>query len=115
MLTAAAPRRWFYATAVILMVIGVTAAFLQKVQESNVAVTVAKRIASGVQETDERRNSVQRIIQNTWRWQMLSLAAVFSAVASWSIAGWRRENCRVTRLIVASFLALYIGLELIMV
>lgn len=112
---AAAPRCWFYVATVFLMLIGVTAALFQKVHEGNVAITVAKRIASGVQETDEHRNSVQQIIQNAERWKILSLAAVFLAVVSWSIAAWRREKLRVAWMVVVSFLALYILLELMMV
>jgi cation transport ATPase len=111
----AAPRRWFYGAAVILMLIGVTAAFFEKGYESNVAITVAKRIASGVQETDEHRNSVQQIIQNAERWQFLSLTAVFLAMVSWSIAAWRREKLCGAWVVVVSSLALYILLELMMV
>jgi hypothetical protein len=109
------PRPWFYGAAVILTFIGVTAAFFQKGLESNVAVTVAKRIASGVQETDEHRNSVQQIIENAERWQILSLAAVLLTIVLWGIAVWRREKLRGTWAIIVSLLALYVMLELMMV
>ena len=97
------------------MLIGVTAASFQKGHESNVAVAVAKRIASGVQETDEHRDSVQQIIKNAESWQILSLAAVFLAIVSWSVALWRREKHRGAWVVIVAFLALYVMLELILV
>jgi len=78
--SAAAPRCWFYGAAVILMLVGVAAAFVQKGYESNVAITGAKRTAAGVQETDESRNEVQQIIRDAVLWADLSLAGGFLGV-----------------------------------
>ena len=112
--SAVSPRRWFHAAA-LLMLIGATAAFVQKGHESAVGATVAKRVASGVQETDEHTNAVQRIIRDAEFWQVLSLAAVFSAIVSWGVALWRREKLRGARVVIVALFALYVMLELTMV
>ena len=113
--SAPAPRCWFYGTAAVLMLIGVTAAFVQKGYESKVAITGAKRADAGVQETDESRNEVQQIIRDAVHWADLSLAAVFLAFVSWGVALWRRERLRRAWMVIVVFFALYIMLELIMV
>lgn len=78
------------------MLLGVVAALVQKGRESAVGITVAKRIASGVQGTVEHQNAVQQIIRDAEIWQILSLAAVFLAFISWGVAVWRREKPRRT-------------------
>jgi hypothetical protein len=113
--SAASSRRWFYGAAMLLLLVGVTAAFFQIVREGAVAATGAKRIAAGVQETDEHRNNLQQIIQDAERWQILSLAAVSLAIASWGIAVWRHETLRGAWVIIVSLLALYVVLELLIV
>lgn len=114
-MSAEAPRRWFYGAAVLLLILGVTAAFFQKGRESSVAITGAMRFASGRPETNESRNEVQRIIQIAALWHSLSLAAVLLAILSWCIAIGRRENHRWVWVPVAVLLALYVLLELMMV
>jgi len=113
--SAALPRCWFYAAAALLMLIGVAAAFVQKGRESMVGQTAAKRTAAGLHETEESRNEVQQIIRDAERWQVLSLAAVFLAIVSWSIALSRHERLRGGWMVVVVFLALYVMLELMMV
>jgi hypothetical protein len=58
---------------------------------------------------------LQQIIRDAERWQLLSLAAVFLAAGLWCAAGCRGEKPRGTRVILMSLLAIYIGLELLMV
>lgn len=113
--SATGPCAWFYGAAVLLLIVGVTAAFVQKIREGAVAVTAAKRIASGVQETESHRNSIQRIIHEAQRWEMLGLAAVSLAVVSWGIAAWRREKHRGTWAVIISLLAFFVLLQLLMV
>ena len=90
----AAPRCWFYMAAVLLMLIAVTIAFVQKRRESGVAIVGARRAAAGAQVTDEYRNSVQQIIQDAERWAILSFAAVLSAIVSSGVALRRHETLR---------------------
>jgi hypothetical protein len=109
------PRRWFYGVAVLMMLIGVATAVVQKGRENAVAVTVAKRIASGVQETEEHWNNVRQIIQDAKSWRILSLVIVSLAIVSWGIAAGRGEKCRGIWIIIVSLLALFVAIELIMV
>lgn len=97
------------------MVIGVASAFVQKGRESAVAVAVAKRIASGVRETQQHRNEVEYIISSANRWQAISLLAVIAAMGSWRIAVSRHERLCGSWAIIVSLLALWIGLQLLMV
>jgi hypothetical protein len=112
--SAAVPQRWFYTAAVILMLVGVAAAFVQKNRESAVGVTVARRIAAGVHE-EGYRNEADQLIRDAQCWEVLGLAAVGLAIVSWMIALWRREKHRGTWAIIVSLFALYVGLQLIMV
>lgn len=114
-LPATTPRPWFRAAAVLLMLIAVAAAFVQKGSESNVAQAGAKRAAAGAPLTQEYKNHVARIIRNARHWQLAGLAAVCLAFASWSVALWRREKLRGFAAILVSLLALYVGLQLMMV
>ena len=113
--SAATPRRWFYGAAVLLMSVGVIVAFIQKGRESAVATTAAKQFAAGVKRTDEQRSEVRQIILAAQRWQLLGFAAVFLALASWCARRFARKNARGTWAIILSLLAIYVGLELLMV
>lgn len=113
--SAAPPRRWFYTAAVVLMLIGVTTAFVQKARESIVGVTVGIRIATGFPKTDENEKQIRQIIQESERWQCLSLAVVFLAIASWVIAVERYEKCRWGWGVIVVLLALYVMLQLMAV
>jgi hypothetical protein len=111
----AEPHGSCYAVAMILMFAAVTLALVQKKYESSVAVTVAKRYAAGIKETDEHQNRVRQIIRSAEGWQTLSIAAIFLAIVSWAITVSRSEKWRGARVILISLLALYVGLQLIMV
>jgi hypothetical protein len=111
----ATPRRWFYGAAVLLMSAGVIVAFVQKGRESAAGTTVAKQFAADGKRTGAQRNEVRQIVRDAERWRLLSYAAVFLAMASWCAAACRHEKCRGTRVIVLSLMALYVGLELLMV
>jgi membrane-associated PAP2 superfamily phosphatase len=114
-LSAPTPRRWFYGLAVLLMLAGVVTAFVQKGRESAVAIAGAKWAASGPNEPIKHENDVQQIIHDANRWAMLSLAAVVAAMASWGVAVSRRERLCGSWAVIVSLLALWIGLQLIMV
>ncbi len=109
------PRHWFYGAAMLLMLLGVAVAFVQKGRESAVARTAAKQIASGVQRTEADHEAVQQIIRDAERWEMAGFAAVFSALVSWAVAVSRREKPRGGGAALVSLLALYVGLQLLMV
>jgi hypothetical protein len=113
--SAATPRRWFYSAAVILMLVGVAAAFVQKRRESAVTQTVAKRAAARFHGTEESRDEMQQIVREAELWALASFAAVFLAMLSWAVALSRFEERRGTWAILVSLLALYVGLQLIMV
>jgi hypothetical protein len=113
--SAPTPRRWFYGLAVLLMLVGVVTAFVQKGRESAVAVSGAKWFASGRKEPVKHENDVQQIIRDASRWAMLSLAAVVAAMVSWGVAVSRRERLRGSWAVIVSLLALWVGLQLIMV
>jgi hypothetical protein len=113
--SAASPRRWFYAAATLLMLIGVAAAFVQKSRESKVARTGAIRAAAGLQPTEDSRIEVQQIIRDARYWQSASLTAVFLSILSWGIALTRRENTRASWAVLVSLFALYVALQLMMV
>jgi hypothetical protein len=113
--SAATPRRWFYSAAVILMLVGVAAVFMQKARESAVGMTAAKRAAAGLHATEESREEVEHIIREAGLWAMASFTAVFLAMLSWAAALSRFEKRQGTWAILVSLLALYVGLQLIMV
>jgi hypothetical protein len=111
----ASPRRWFYVAALVLMLAGAAAAFVQKGRESAAAQTTARRVASGVQQTDADRNTVGRIIEDAHCWAHVSFAAVFSAIVSWGVAVVRREKLRWAWAGIVVLFAFYFLLELIIV
>jgi hypothetical protein len=113
--SAEAPRHWFYRAAVLLLLVGVTAAILQKEREGAVAKAGAARIAARAEATEEYKSNVQHFTQAAEHWMMLSLAATFLAIVSWCIAIWRRENHRWVWVPVVVLLSLYVLLELMMV
>jgi hypothetical protein len=97
------------------MLVGVVAAFVQKGRESAVAVSEAKWAATGRKEPVKHENDVRQIIHDASRWAMLSLAAVVAAMVSWGVAVSRRERLRGSWAVIVSLLALWIGMQLIMV
>ena len=109
------PRRWFYGLAVLLMLVGVVTAFVQKGRESTVAISGAKWVASGAKEPIKHQDDVQQIIYDAARWAMLSLVAVLAAMVSWGVAVWRRERLHGSWAVIVSLLALWVGLQLLMV
>ncbi len=113
--TTATPRRWFYGAAVLLMLVGVGTAFVQKGRESAVAITGAQWADSGRKDPVKHENDVQQIIRDAKRWAMLSLATVLVAMVSWGIAVGRCERLRGARALIVLLLALWVMLELIMV
>jgi hypothetical protein len=111
----ASPRRWFYGAAVVLMLIGVATAVVQKARESAVAQTGARRAAAGLPVTKASQAEVQQIIREAHRWADVSLAAVFFAMVSWRVAVSRREKRCGANVVVVCLLALYVMLQLMMV
>lgn len=114
-LSVESPRHWFSGAAMLLMLFGVAFAFVQKGRESAVARTAAKQIASGVQRTEADHEAVQQIIQDAEGWEITGFAAVLSTLVSWAIAVSRREKPRGGGAVLVSLLALYVGLQLLMV
>jgi hypothetical protein len=114
-LSAPTPRRWFYGLAVLLMLVGVVTAFVQKGRESAVAIAGAKWATSDRKEPVKHENDVQQIIHDANCWAMLSLAAVVAAMVSWAVAVSRREMLRGAWAVIVSLLALWIALQLMMV
>lgn len=109
------PRRLFYGLAVVLMWIGVTAAFVQKRHEGWATVSVANRIAAGVKENSASAGEVNRLIWNAQCCEMIGIAAVSLALLSCGIATWRRESHPWVWVAIVVLLSLYILLELMMV
>jgi len=72
--------------------------------------------AMGAGVADMHENNVPSLLHSAEHWQVLSLAAVLAIMLSWGIAVRRREKCcGVWWVLIVSFLALWIGLELMMV
>jgi hypothetical protein len=109
------PRRSFYGLAVILLLIAVAAAFVQKRYESGVAASGVGRIAAGVTETSESKGEVERLIWNARCWQMIGFGAALLALLSCGIAARSREKHRWVWVGIVVLLALYVLLELMMV
>lgn len=99
----APPRRLFYGLAMLLLLFGIAATFLQKEYEVAVVLAGANRDAA-----------VQHIIQDADCWMILSLVAVSLAIVSWGIATWRHEK-RCWIWVFVAVLSLYVALEFIIV
>ena len=101
--TPRATGRMFCITTIILLLMAVAVAFIQKQRESAVALAGA----TGGNE--------QQTVQEANYWMILSLAMVSLAVLSWVIAVWRREKQRWVWVPIVALLSLYVLLELMMV
>jgi hypothetical protein len=109
------PRRVFYGLAVILLLLAVASAVVQKVYEGGVGISGARRMAAGLKETEESKGEVNRLIWNAGCWQGVGLTAALLALVSCGIANTRRENHRWVWVSIVVLLAFYIMLELVMV
>jgi len=109
------PRCRFRKAAILLMLIGVVLAFIQKGRESAVAATVARQMAAGVGRTEESQRKVENILQEAHCWATASHAVALLAIVLWLVALTRREKYPGAGAIFVSLLALYVGLELLMV
>lgn len=111
----AAPGPWFYGLAVLLMAIGVAAAFVQKGHESAAAQSVARQIASGITRTDADRTAVEQTLAAARGWTCASFMAVFLAIVAWAVAVKRHEKRRGSWIVIVALFALYVGLQWLMV
>jgi hypothetical protein len=98
-------RPWFYGAAVFLMLLGVIAAFFQKLAEGTVTADAAKGFVSGAR--------IGELIVVAERWTVLSYAVIFLAIVSWCTAVWRRESQRSMWVPVAILFCFYVLLELL--
>lgn len=104
----------FSSAAVVLLLVAVAAAMVQKQRESGAGMTVARRVAAGVEATAQSQEQVASLIRAASDWRTLSLFAVAMAVVAWVVARRRHEPHRGTSTAVV-LLAFYIMLELMMV
>jgi hypothetical protein len=109
------PSRAFYGLAILLLLVAVAAALVQKHFESRVGTSAATRTAAGLDETDQTKSEVQSLISKAECWEVVGALAVSLALLSCGIAVWRHERCRWSWICIIVFLAMYVGLELLMV
>ena len=105
----------FYGLAVILLLLAVAVAFVQKHCERRVGTSTATRIAAGLKDTDQTKSEVGGLIWKAGFWEVVGAVAVSLALLSCGIAVWRHEPCRWGWTYIVVLLVLYVGLELLMV
>jgi hypothetical protein len=110
-----APPRAFYGLAIVLLLMGTAAAFVQKHFEGKVGASVATRTATGLNDTDQTRSEVQSLIWKAECWKVVGAVAVSLTLLSCGIAAWRHEQCRWSWMCIIAILAVYVGLQLLMV
>jgi hypothetical protein len=109
------PLGTFYSLAILLLLMAVAATFVQKHHEARVGTSVATRTATGLNDTDQTKSEVQSLIWKAGCWEAVGAVAVALALLSCGIAAWRHEQCRWSWMCIIVLLAVYVGLELLMV
>ncbi len=107
--------RAFYRLAIVLLLVAIAAAFVQKRYEAGVGTSVATMTVAGLKDIDQTKSEVQSLIWKAGCWEVVGAVAVSLALLSCGIAVWRRERCRWIWPCIIVLLAMCIGLELLMV
>jgi cell division protein FtsW (lipid II flippase) len=113
--SATTPPFAFYGFAILLLLVAVTVALVQKHFEDRVGTSVATRIAAGLKDTDQTKSEVQSLIRKAGCWEVVGAVAVLLALLSSGAAVWRHERCRWVWIFIVVLLAVYVGLEFLMV
>ena len=108
-------RSPFYAIALLLMLLGAAATFVQKNNEGKVAAAGARAFVNRTIHTPEYKAEARGILLSAHRWSIVSLSLVVAAISAWAVAVWRHERQRWASSALAVLLALCVMLQMVMV
>ncbi len=109
------PRPVFYRVALVLMLLAVSGAIVQKASESKIAVTMSRAFAAGTTNTPEVAAEAQSILESARLYFAIAGSLVAAALGCWILAVRHGEQQRIASMALTVLLCLYIMLEMLIV